>query len=132
VSRLPQALAEHRPEVVIIQLGGNDGLRGLGPEQTYRHLLQMVRMVRAARARVLLLGVQLPANYGNEFRNKFHQVYHNLAEQEAVPLVPFFLDGVAQDLALMQADGIHPGAAAQAKILDNIWPALAGILSQGP
>lgn len=129
VSRLPQALAEHRPEVVIIQLGGNDGLRGFGPEQTRRHLLEMIRLARAARAKVLLLGVQLPANYGNEFRSKFHHVYLDLADQETVPLVPFFLDGVAQDLTLMQADGIHPGGAAQSKILDNIWPALTAILS---
>ncbi len=128
LSRLPAALELHRPTLVVVELGGNDGLRGFGPGETRQHLEQIVGQVREAGAEALLLGVQLPGNYGSAFRAKFHQVYHDVARDEAVALVPSFLDGVAEDRSLMQADGIHPSAAAQPLILENVWPALEPLL----
>jgi acyl-CoA thioesterase-1 len=132
LSRLPAALERERPEVLVIALGGNDGLRGFRPEQTRANLREMIRLGRAAGARVLLLGVRLPANYGRAYGEKFHRVYLDLAAEEEVPLVPFFLEGVAETRALMQADGIHPSAAAQPRILDNVWAALGPMLDPVP
>lgn len=129
LSRLPALLKRERPQVVIIELGGNDGLRGITPEVMGDNLRQMVRLVRAAAGRVLLLGVELPANYGNAFRTMFHDVYYEVAGSESVALVPSFLEGVAMDLDLMQADGIHPNESAQSIMLDNVWPALEPLLA---
>jgi acyl-CoA thioesterase-1 len=128
LARLPAVLEHHQPEVVVLELGGNDGLRGFGPAMTHDHLQQMIRLATAAGARVLVLGVKLPANYGSAYGDKFHQVFLDLAEQEDVVVVPFFLQGVAEDRRLMQADGIHPSAAAQPLILDNVWSALEPLL----
>ena len=130
LSRLPAALERERPEVLVIALGGNDGLRGFRPEQTRANLREMIRLGRAAGARVLLLGIRLPANYGRAYGEKFHRVYLDLAAEEEVPLVPFFLEGVAETRALMQTDGIHPSAAAQPRILDNVWAALGPMLQE--
>ena len=130
LTRLPQALDRFAPRVVVVALGGNDGLRGFGPQMTQRHLREMIHLTRAAGADVLLLGIQLPANYGSVFRTEFNQVFHDLSADEAVRLVPFFLDGVAQDPNLMQPDGIHPNAAAQPRILDNVWPELEPLLQR--
>ena len=130
LTRLPQALELHRPQLVVVELGGNDGLRGFGPDLTRRHLREMIRLVRSVGAEVLLLGVQLPANYGKAYRTKFHRIYHDLAEEESAALVPFFLDGVAQEPSMMQVDGIHPNATAQRRILENVWPALEPLLSK--
>jgi acyl-CoA thioesterase-1 len=132
LTRLPEALERYRPSVVVLALGGNDGLRGFGPQLTRQHLRDMIHLARDTGANVLLLGVQLPANYGNAFRTKFHAVYHDLSEDESVRLVPFFLDGVALDRTLMQPDGIHPNAKAQPKILDNVWPELEPLLQGNP
>lgn len=132
LSRLPAALQKHEPQVVILELGGNDGLRGFGPALTQEHLRKMIDLARAAGARVLLLGVRLPANYGSAYADKFHQVYLDLAQQEQVALVPFFLEGVAETRAMMQADGIHPTAEAQPRILENVWPALVPLLGDRP
>ncbi len=131
LARLPAALARERPDIVIIALGGNDGLRGFAPDQTQANLRQMIELARGEGAKVLLLGVRLPMNYGKAFGEKFHQVYLDLADQLAVALVPFFLEGVAETRALMQADGIHPAVEAQPRILDNVWRALAPLLRQG-
>ncbi len=128
LSRLPATLERERPAVLIIALGGNDGLRGLAPEQTFGNLRRMIEEGRAAGASVLLLGVRLPLNYGRAFGEKFHRVYLELAHEEQVALVPFFLEGVAETRELMQPDGIHPGVTAQPLILDNVWSALEPLL----
>lgn len=128
-ARLAAALRREAPYLVVIELGGNDGLRGLALDQTRENLRAMVREARAAGARVLLLGVKLPHNYGPVYGEQFHQIYLRLAHEEAVALVPFFLEGVAETRARMQADGIHPNAAAQPRILDNVWPTLVALLA---
>lgn len=128
LARLPAALQREHPEVLIIALGGNDGLRGFAPQQMRDNLARMIELGRAAGARVLLLGVRLPENYGRAFGEKFHRVYLELAKQQDVALVPFFLQGVAETRAMMQADGIHPAAEAQPRILDNVWTALEPML----
>lgn len=128
LSRLSPLLRQHRPEVVIIELGGNDGLRGINTRTMRGNLLGMVRAAQSEGARVLLLGVRLPSNYGPDFVNAFHQVYYDVAETSSVPLVPFFLEGVALDPELMQADGIHPNDRAQPRLLENIWPNLKSLM----
>jgi acyl-CoA thioesterase-1 len=129
VSRLPALLQQHRPALVIIELGGNDGLRGIPPRTLQENLLRMVRRSRLAGAHVLLLGVKLPANYGPEFVARFHRVYYDVAAEASVPLVPFFLEGVALNPDLMQADGIHPNDRAQPVLLDNVWSTLESLLA---
>jgi acyl-CoA thioesterase-1 len=128
VTRLPPLLRQHRPALVIIELGGNDGLRGIDTRTMQDNLLRMVRASQSQGARVLLLGVRLPANYGPDFVNAFHQVYYDVAETASVPMVPFFLEGVALDPDLMQADGIHPNDRAQPRLLENVWPYLEPML----
>ena len=130
LSRLPAALEREHPAVLIIALGGNDGLRGFAPQQTAENLRTMIRQGRATGASVLLLGIKLPANYGKAFGEKFHRIFLDLAQEEKVALVPFFLEGVAETRELMQADGIHPGVAAQPRILDNVWAGLAPLLGR--
>jgi acyl-CoA thioesterase-1 len=113
---------------VIIELGGNDGLRGLHYDEMRTNLQQMVRLSQEAGARVLLLGMRMPPNYGPEFTRRYHEVFHQVAAEEQVALVPFFLERVAEDKSLMQADGVHPNAKAQPVLLDNVWPALEPML----
>jgi acyl-CoA thioesterase I len=126
--RLPRALALHHPGTVIIELGGNDGLRALPVEQMRANLAQMTALCKAAGARVLLLGMQIPPNYGPEYTQQFRLAYGAVARDQNVPLVTFLLDGIALNPGLMQADGIHPNELGQAKLLDNVWPALKPIL----
>jgi len=128
LARLPAALREQRPALVVIELGGNDGLRGFSLDQLRANLERLVSLSRAEGAKVLLLGVRLPANYGSAYGERFHQVYAQVSQSTLVPLVPFFLAGVAETREGMLADGIHPGAAAQPRILDNVWPALQPLL----
>jgi acyl-CoA thioesterase-1 len=128
LSRLPQLLERHRPLLTIVELGANDGLRGLGLQHTRDNLAQIVARCRQQGSRVLLLGVELPANYGSAYRAQFRALYREVAEQSQIALVPFFLAGVAEDLDLMQADGLHPTAAAQPRILDNVWDRLQPLL----
>jgi len=128
LTRLPAALNLHQPAIVIIELGANDGLRGLSLRLAENNLREMVRLSRQAGARVLLLGVKLPRNYGRLYGEQFHSIYTDLAQKKQVPLVSFFLEGVAETPALMQADGIHPGKAAQKKILENVWQGLEALL----
>lgn len=130
LARLPRALQTHKPHIVIIELGGNDGLRGLHYDEMRANLQQMVELSREAGARVMLLGMRMPPNYGPEFTRRYHQVFHEVAEAEQVTLVPFFMERVADDKALMQADGVHPNAEAQPILLDNVWPALEPMLDQ--
>ena len=127
-ARLPALLAEHKPELVILELGGNDGLRGQPPAQLQQNLASMIDSSRASGAKVLLLGMQLPPNYGARYTKAFAEVYSNLAEEKKIPLVPFFLEGVGGIPELMQADGIHPAAVAQGKLLENVWPTLKPLL----
>ena len=128
LSRLPRALEQHTPAVVIIELGGNDGLRGITLEEMERNLARLVELGQAAGARVLILGMRLPPNYGPEYTERFHAVYRRVADKFGVPRVPFFLEGVATEPGLMQADGIHPNAAAQPRLLDTVWPRLKPLL----
>jgi len=127
-ARLPEALQRHHPQVVIIELGGNDGLRGLSLAQTRANFEAMIKMARSAGAQVLLVGIYLPPNYGPEYTRKFHAIYSELAQKQQLPLVPFLLAGVALTPGLMQADGLHPRAAAQPRLLDNVWPYLEPLL----
>ena len=126
--RLPQALAQHRPSVVVIELGGNDGLRGLPLAEMKKNLAAMVRAAKAGGARVVLVGIKLPPNYGVRYTQDFERVYRELAKEQRVTLVPHLLDNVAGTDGLMQPDGIHPTAAAQARMLDNVWPTLRPLL----
>ncbi|MWV12739.1 arylesterase [Pseudomonas sp. R-28-1W-6] len=128
LARLPALLAQHRPELVIIELGGNDGLRGQAPAQLQQNLAAMIDRSREAGAKVLLLGMQLPPNYGQRYTRAFAEVYVQLAEQKQVPLVPFFLQGVGGVAGMVQDDGIHPTQAAQPRLLDNVWPILQAML----
>lgn len=128
LARLPTLLAEHRPDLLIVELGGNDGLRGQPPAQLQQNLAGIIQSARASGARVLLLGMQLPPNYGARYNALFSQVYADVAGAAQVPLLGFFLDGVGGVPALMQGDGIHPNAAAQPRLLDNLWPQLKPLL----
>ncbi|MDW8259029.1 MAG: arylesterase [Gammaproteobacteria bacterium] len=128
LSRLPRALQLHQPAVVILELGGNDALRGLPLATTRDNLEKMLQLSQRAGARVLLLGIRVPPNYGPRYSRDLEQVYRDLAARYRVPLVPFFLDGVALNPQLMQTDGLHPNAAAQPQLLANVWPLLQGLL----
>lgn len=128
LARFPQALATHQPDIVIIALGGNDGLRGVALDEFRGNLIAMITAAQNSGASVVLAGVRLPSNYGSAFINQFLAVYENVAAQTDVALVPMILAGVAEDPTLMQDDGIHPNEAAQPKILNNIWTALAPML----
>lgn len=130
LSRLPLALKQHHPAIVIIELGGNDGLRGLSLDEMQRNLTRMIKLARKAHARVLLLRERIPPNLGQIYTAKFSQRYEIVSAQERVPLVPFFLRGVAGNSSLMQSDGIHPNAKGQPLMLENVWPILQPLLSQ--
>ncbi|MEM6405773.1 MAG: arylesterase [Pseudomonadota bacterium] len=130
VYRLPHALQRYQPQLVVLELGANDGLRGFDLAQTTENLRQMIRLSQQAGAQVLLLGVRLPVNYGPDYRAAFQQMYADLAQQESVALVPLLLAGVAESRELMQPDGVHPNAAAQQQILQNVWSGLAPLLVQ--
>ncbi len=130
-SRLPQLLRLHRPAVVVLELGGNDALRGLPLDTSRDNLAQMARSAKAAGAKVLVLGMQVPPNYGRQYSDQFFAVFGNVAKTEGTSLVPFMLKGVAdgpQAAELFQPDRIHPNAAAHPIILDNVWPALEPLL----
>ena len=123
-SRLKKALALHKPALVVIELGGNDGLRGLPLRAMRRNLDSMIAASRTAGAQVVLLGMRIPPNYGERYANSFHATFGELADEHDLPHVGFFLDGVALEESLMQADGIHPNAKAQPRLLDNAWSAI--------
>ena len=127
-SRLPTLLQEHKPKVVVVELGGNDGLRGLAPVQMQQNLSLMIEQSKQAGAEVLLLGMQLPPNYGKRYTTAFANVFSDLAREQQVALVPFLLEGVGGVPRLMQADGIHPAAEAQSILLENVWPQLKPLL----
>lgn len=130
-SRLPALLKAHRPAVVVIELGGNDALRGLSLEMTEANLTAMTQAAQAAGAKVLLAGMQMPPNYGADFGRRFFALYPQVAKAQRAALVPFLLKGVADGdhaQALFQPDRIHPTAAAHPIILDNVWPELRRLL----
>ena len=128
LARLPRALALHHPRVVILELGGNDGLRALPIEQMRSNLGKMVDLSAESGAQVLLLGMRIPPNYGPEFTQKFFGVFAEVARDKRAPLVPFLLNDIALSPSLMQADGVHPNELGQPKLLDNVWPGLRPLL----
>ena len=128
LARLPRALDLHKPKIVILELGGNDGLRALPIAQMRANLVRMVDLASAAGAKVLLLGIRMPPNYGPEYTEQFRLCYSDLARDKKLPLVPFLLNDVAQSPNLMQADGMHPNELGQPKLLANVWPSLKPLL----
>ena len=129
-ARLPAALAEHKPDVVMLALGGNDGLRGLSLAGMKANLVAMIEDARTAGARVLLVGVQLPPNYGPRYTQAFEAIYRELAADCDVSLLPSLVDGIGTERALMQADGVHPNVDAQPLIRDRMWTALLPLLDR--
>lgn len=129
LNRLPRLLGRHEPVLVIIELGGNDGLRGLSLQVTRNNLTGMIEQSIQAGARVLLAGIQLPPNYGSFYTDQFRNMYSELADEHETLLVPFFMEGVALNSALMQSDGIHPNARAQPRLLQNVLDVLEPELS---
>jgi len=127
--RLPPLLQSHQPSVVIIELGGNDGLRGYPIASLKQNLAHMVELSQRAGARVIIVPMEIPPNYGARYTADFRQAYRSVAEATDSVLAPFLLDGVATDPALMQADGIHPTAEAQSQLLDNVLPTVTQVLA---
>lgn len=128
LSRLPGLLARHEPAIVIIEIGGNDGLRGQPVGLLRDNLARMIELVREQGAVPLLTGIQIPPNYGPAYTEQFTRVYHELAAAQSVAFVPFLMDGVALEPTRMQADQMHPNASGQQPMFDNVWPVLAGLL----
>jgi len=124
--RIDKALSEHKPAVVIVELGANDGLRGTPLSETEKNLDTIIRRAKKAHAKVLLLGMQLPPNYGPAYTQRFRELYPKLAKRHHIALVPFMLDGIPADQ--FQADNLHPNAVAQSQILGNLWPYLSPLL----
>jgi len=123
-SRIEAALKEFAPEVVVVALGGNDGLRGFPPERIKSNMLRIIEAAEAEGAAVVLLGIRIPTNYGARYTRAFENVYRELAEERQLPWIEFFMEGVALDEDLMQDDGIHPNERAQPVLLDNAWPVI--------
>lgn len=128
LSRLAPVLKQHRPEIVVVALGANDGLRGLPLAQMRDNLSAIVQLSKTSHARVLLLGMQLPPNYGVDYTRQFRQIYPDLARRHKVALEPFLFDGFADQREAFQNDGLHPTAASQAQMLDNVWRGLQPLL----
>jgi len=128
LTRLPRLLEQHEPEIVIVELGGNDGLRGLPLEVTSANLSAMIEQSLTVGAKVILAEMRIPPNYGRTYTEKFNGTYGELAERHGVVLLPFLLQDIALEPGMMQADGIHPTAAAQPIILDQVWAALEPLL----
>lgn len=128
LSRIDAALLQHRPDVLLLALGANDGLRGLSMKAMKRNLNSIIDHAQGAEARVVLIGMKMPPNYGPRYTERFHSVYVELARERNLPLVPFLLEKVALDSAMMQADDIHPNATAQPLLLQTVWPVLKPLL----
>ena len=129
-ARLPALLREHRPSIVIIELGGNDALRGGNLQATRENLDAMVAAAQAAHAKVLVVGMKVPPNYGSAYARTFDAIFADVAKVRRVPVVPYVFAGFGEDLTQFQGDRIHPTAAAQPRILDNVWPALSQLLAK--
>ena len=130
--RLPRALQLHHPAIVVLELGANDGLRGLPVTAMRDNLVHMVQLSQAAGARVLLVGIRIPPNYGPRYTEEFGRVFPEIAAQYHLPLVPFLLEKVALNPALMQEDGLHPNAQGEPPVLDTVWPYLKPLLDKNP
>jgi acyl-CoA thioesterase I len=128
LTRLPAALKIHKPSLVIIELGANDGLQGMPVAQTRKNLLQMIQLAKANKAKVLLIGIQMPPNYGKTYTQDFAANYTDLAKQEKTALLPFLLAPIATDRKYFQPDQKHPTAAGQIKLRDHVWPVLKPLL----
>jgi acyl-CoA thioesterase-1 len=132
LARLPGLLKQYRPALVILELGANDGLRGLPLAEISANLAAMIAQCRDAGAKVLLLGIELPVNYGPRYRDGLRGIYADLARQDHAGPLPFLLQGIALDPTLMQSDGLHPTAAAQPRVLENVWAVLAPMIGAAP
>ena len=132
LERLPRVLQLHQPGTVILELGANDGLRGLPVDETRENLAHMVRLSQTAGARVLLVGMRIPPNYGPRYTEAFARMFPELANQYHLPLVPFLLEKVALDPTRMQQDGMHPNARGEPPVLDTLWPYLKPLLKKNP
>ncbi|MBU6415746.1 MAG: arylesterase [Xanthomonadaceae bacterium] len=132
LARLPALLRQYRPALVILELGANDGLRGLPLAEISANLAALIAQCRDAGAKVLLLGIELPVNYGPRYRDGLRGIYADLARRNHAALLPFLLQGIALDPSLMQSDGLHPTAAAQPRVLANVWARLAPMLGAAP
>jgi acyl-CoA thioesterase-1 len=132
LARIDRILDEHKPAVVIVELGANDGLRGLSPAALKHNLGEIIRRSRERGAKVLLLSMTIPPNYGKRYIDMIYNVYHELSREKAVPLVPFILEDIALVEELMQPDGLHPNAKAQPLIADKIWQHLLPLLNTSP
>jgi acyl-CoA thioesterase-1 len=128
LTRLPTLLQTHKPQLTILALGANDGLRGLPLQQTARNLENMITLAQKQGSKVLLVGMQLPPNYGAAYTSKFQNLFRDVAKKKKVRLLPFLLDGIATQANLFQADGLHPTAQAQPALLNNVWRELAPML----
>jgi acyl-CoA thioesterase-1 len=128
--RLPEDLKRHKPAIAVIELGANDALRGQPVADIRSNLEKMIRLARAARAEPVLVGIAIPPNYGIDYAREFQALYADLAKRNRVALVPFLLEGIADQPDMFQADQLHPTAGAQARILDNVWTALQPLLSK--
>lgn len=128
--RLQAAVSRHQPDIVILELGGNDGLRAIALNEIRANLSELIRESRRTDALVLLIGIRLPPNYGKRYTEGFHAIYQELADKFATGLVPFLLEGIAAQPGMMQTDGIHPTAAAQPRMVDNVWPYLEPLLEK--
>ncbi len=131
LARLPALLERTRPDIAIVALGANDGLRGLPLSRMESNLVQLVQRLQAVGTRVIVVGMHLPPNYGPAYTRRFHAAFRRVAETTGAALLPFLLEGIATDRELMQADGLHPTAAAQPRILDNLWPVLEPLIEAG-
>ena len=125
ISRLPSLLTQKQPGIVMIELGANDALRGLPIAQTETNLRRMIQMSKKSGARVLLFGIQIPTNYGQSYTTQFKKLYQQLANEEQIELLPFFLEGVATKPELFQADRLHPNVKAQNILFKNVWGSMA-------
>ncbi|MFD0928826.1 arylesterase [Methylophilus sp. YYY-1] len=130
LSRLPAALQQFKPSIVVIELGANDGLRGLPLDAMKSNLEKMIHASKQINAQVVLLGMFIPPNYGPKYTNGFKAVYLDLSEKYKTPFIPFFLDGISGHSDLVLEDGLHPNVNAQRKILENVWPTLRSLLAK--
>jgi acyl-CoA thioesterase-1 len=128
--RLPEDLKRHQPRIVVIALGANDGLRGQPVAAARMNLEKMVRLAREAKAVPVLVGLMIPPNYGIDYAGQFRDMYSDIAKRTGVPLVPFLLEGLAENRDMFQADQLHPTAEAQPRILENVWPAVNRAITQ--
>jgi acyl-CoA thioesterase I len=128
LARLPDAIKRHKPQLVIIELGANDGLRGLPLAQTRGNLLKMIQLAKANKAKVLLIGIQIPPNYGQTYAKGFSTIFSDLSKQEKTALLPFLLEPIAMNRNYFQADQLHPTAEGQLKLRDHVWPTLKPLL----